>query len=155
MGDEGLQCLVVGRWAEGSQHLHNLVQKLAEARALHQERTTGVPSTAGNLAVIIGRYRRILSCTFVRALETCLLDRLGHMDAGAREAALRRQTTVREEERDRLEASAYFQEYDTYAIRTFATPYFVTSATPLFVTSATPIFRTIATRTYATPKIYF
>ena len=46
-------------------------------------------------------------------------------------------------------------EYDTYAIRTFATPYFVTSATPLFVTSATPIFRTIATRTYATPKIYF
>ena len=47
------------------------------------------------------------------------------------------------------------KEYDTYAIRTFATPYFVTSATPLFVTSATPIFRTIATRTYATPKIYF
>ena len=33
------------------------------------------------------------------------------MDAGAREAALRRQTTVREEERDRQEASAYFQAY--------------------------------------------
>ena len=76
-----------------------------------EERTTGVPSTAGNLAVITGRYRRILSCTFVRALETCLLDRLGHMDAGAREAALRRQTTVKEEERDRQEASAYFQAY--------------------------------------------
>ena len=74
VGDEGLQCLVVGRWAEGSQHLHDLVQKLAEARALHDERTTGVPSTAGNLAVITGRYRQILSCTFVRALETCLLD---------------------------------------------------------------------------------
>ena len=87
VGDEGLQCLVVGRWAEGSQHLHDLVQKLAEARALHDERTTGVPSTAGNLAVITGPYCRILSCTFVRALETCLLDRLGHMDAGAREAA--------------------------------------------------------------------
>ena len=43
-------------------------------------------------------------------------------------------------------------EYDTYAIRTFATPYFVTSATPLFVTSATPFFRTIATLTFATPQ---
>ena len=43
----------------------------------------------------------------------------------------------------------------TYAIRTFATPFFVTSATPLFVTSATPFFRTIATRTFATPKNYF
>ena len=111
VGDDGLQCLVVGRWAEGSQHLHDLVQKLAEARALHQERTTGVTSTAENLAVITGRYRRILSCAFVRALESCLLDRLGHMDAGAREAALRRQTTVREEERDRQEAAAYFQAY--------------------------------------------
>ena len=28
VGDYGLQCLVVGRWAEGSQHLHDLVQKL-------------------------------------------------------------------------------------------------------------------------------
>ena len=55
--------------------------------------------------------RRILSCAFVRANESCLLDRLGHLDAGAREAAARRQATVREEERDRMEASAFFQAY--------------------------------------------
>ena len=33
------------------------------------------------------------------------------LDSGAREAALRQQTTVREEERDRQEAAAYFQAY--------------------------------------------
>ena len=33
------------------------------------------------------------------------------MDAGAREAAVRRQATVREEGRDRAEAAAYFQAY--------------------------------------------
>jgi hypothetical protein len=61
VGEAGLQCLVVGRWAEGSQHLHSLVQGLAEGRALHQARTTGVPTTPGDQATIIGRYRRILS----------------------------------------------------------------------------------------------
>ena len=111
VGDSGLQCLVVGRWAEGSQHLHSLVQALGEARALHQARTTGVPTTAGDLATIIGRYRRILSCAFVRATESCLLARLGHLDAGAREAAQRRQVAVREEERDRREEAAHFQAY--------------------------------------------
>ena len=109
VGEAGLQCLVVGRWAEGSQHLHSLVQGLAEGRALHQSRTTGVPTTPGDLATIIGRYRRILSCAFVRATESCLLARLGHLDAGAREAAQRRQVTVREEERDRREEAAHFQ----------------------------------------------
>jgi hypothetical protein len=82
VGEAGLQCLVVGRWAEGSQHLHNLVQGLAEARALHLARTTGVPATDGALSTITASYRRILSCTMVKANETCLLARLGHMDAG-------------------------------------------------------------------------
>ena len=111
VGDTGLQGLVVGRWAEASQHLHDLVQGLAEARALHQTRMTGVPTTAGMLSVIVSRYRRILSCAFVRANEACLLARLGHLDAGAREAAARRRTTVREEELDRAEATAYHQAY--------------------------------------------
>ena len=106
---------MLGSWpvggAEGSQHLHNLIQGLAKARALHEARTTGVPTTAGNLANITGRYRRILSCAFVRATESCLLARLGHLDAGAREAAQRRQVTVREEEKDRREEAAHFQAY--------------------------------------------
>jgi hypothetical protein len=111
VGDTGLQCLVVGRWAEGSQHLHQLVQGLAEARALHEARTTGVPTTDGHLSTIIGRYRRILSCAAVRATESSLLDRLGHLDAGAREAAARRRATMREEERDREEGAAHYQAY--------------------------------------------
>ena len=30
VGDEVLQCLVVGKWAEGCQYFHTLVQRLAE-----------------------------------------------------------------------------------------------------------------------------
>ena len=111
VGDTGLRCLVVGRWAEGSQHLQQLVVGLAEARALHEARTTGVPTTAGHLSTIISRYRRILSCAAVRATESSLLARLGHLDAGAREAAARRIATVREEERDRREGAAFFEAY--------------------------------------------
>ena len=111
VGEAGLQGLVVGRWSEGSQHLHNLVQGLAEGRALHEARMSGVPTTEGSMSIIISRYRRILSCAFVRANESCLLARLGHMDAGARDAADRRSTTVREERLDREEAAAFHQAY--------------------------------------------
>ena len=48
---------------------------------------------------------------FVRANESCLLARLGHMDAGARDAADRRSTTMREERLDREEAAAFHQAY--------------------------------------------
>ena len=82
---------------------------MAEARDLHQSRMTGVPGTPGTLSVIVSRYRRIISCASVRAIESCLLARLGHMDSGAREAAARRKTTVREEELDRREEAAFFQ----------------------------------------------
>ena len=114
VGDAGVQCLVVGRWAEGSQHLHNLAGWQSRARSTRRgprgAQNGGEPRpTAGNLAAIMGRYRQILSCTFIRATESCLLARLGHLDAGAREAAQRRQVTVWEEERDRREEAAHFQ----------------------------------------------
>ena len=51
--------------------------------------------------MIVSRYRRILSCAFVRAIESCLLAGRRHMDAGAREAEDRRRTSMREEEMDR------------------------------------------------------
>ena len=111
VGEAGLQGLVVGRWGEGSRDLHNLVQGLAEARALHLARLNGVPTSAGTLAGIIGSYRRILSCTFVRSQESCLLSRMGHLDAGAQEAAARRRLAVRQEQLARDEASAYFAAY--------------------------------------------
>ena len=101
----------MGRWGEGSRDLHNLVQGLAEARALHLARLNGVPTTSGTLATIIGSYRRILSCAFVRSQESCLLARMGHLDGGARDAAARQQVAVRQEQLARDEASAYFAAY--------------------------------------------
>ena len=81
------------------------------ARALHETRLTGIPASEGNLSTIVSRYRRILSCVFLRANESCLLDRLGHLDEGARGAAARRRATVRLEELDRAEAAAHYQAY--------------------------------------------
>ena len=111
VGDTGLQGLVVGRWGEASQDLHNLIQGLAEARGLHEARTTGVPTTPGTLSTIVSRYRRILSCVFLRANESCLVSRMGHLDEGARGAVSRRREVVRTEELDRAEAAAHFQAY--------------------------------------------
>ena len=65
----------------------------------------------GTLSTIMSSYRRVLSCAFVRATESCLLARLGHLDAGARGAAARRRATVREEELSRAEAAAHHQAY--------------------------------------------
>ena len=104
VGDEGLQGLVVGRWAEGSQDLHTLMQKLAESRAFHHERTTGVHSTAGSL-LVIGPLQTHPKLRLCPAVESCLLDRLGHMVAYARKAAVRRQATVREEEKNRADSA--------------------------------------------------
>ena len=105
VGDTGLQGLVVGRWGEASQDLHNLIQGLAEARGLHEARTPGTLST------IVSLYRRILSCVFLQANESCLVSRKGHLDEGKRGAASRRRAVVRTEELDRAEASAHFQAY--------------------------------------------
>ena len=110
-GTTGLQSLVVGRFGEGSQHLHLLVKGMAEARALHLSRTSGRPLSEAETGVILGSYRRILSCRFVRSQENCLLARLGHMDQGAREAAGRRKERVREEEMSRKEAAAFYTAY--------------------------------------------
>lgn len=111
VGNQGLQGLVIGRWGECSQNLHQLIQGLAEARALHLTRTSGHTTSDGQLSVILNSYRRILSCRFVRAQESCLLARQGHLDPGARDAAVRRRVLVREEERVRLEARAFYQAY--------------------------------------------
>ena len=111
VGEQGLQCLVVGRFGEASQHLHTLIQGLAQARALHLSRSTGQPMSDGRLAVILGSYRRILSCRSIRSQESCLMARQGHLDSGAREAAVRRRLLVREEVRGRFEAQAHHEAY--------------------------------------------
>ena len=111
VGEEGLQSLVVGRFAEASQHVHRLVRGLAEGRSLHLTRTSGKPTTAGETSVIISSYRRILSCQFVRSVEGCLLARMGHLDKGASDAAGRRTQSEMEERRVRQEQAGYHAAY--------------------------------------------
>ena len=108
VGEAGLQSLVVGRFAEASQHLHYLVRGLAEGRSLHLARTTGKPTSAGVTAAITSSYRRILSCQFVRSVEGCLLVRMGHLDKGARDAAGRRRESELDERRVGMEQAAYY-----------------------------------------------
>ena len=104
-----LQCLVVGRFGEGSTDLHVMLKRLAEARANNVARSMGRPSFASEAGFIQAQYRRIMATTFIRSQAICLLSRLGHMDEGARQAATRRQVTIREEEMGRREARAFFQ----------------------------------------------
>ena len=111
VGREGLQGLVIGRWADCSHSLHQLIRGLAEARALHLTRSRGRQTSDGELAVILNLYRRILSCRFIRAQQNHLLTRQGHLDSGARDAAVRRRVLAREEERGRKEARAFHQAY--------------------------------------------
>ena len=111
VGEAGLQSLVVGRFGEASQHVHHLIRGLAEGRSLHLARTWGKPTSDGVKAGIISTYRRILSCTFIRSIEGCLLARMGHIDQGARGAASRRRVTEMEERRVRQEQAAYHAAY--------------------------------------------
>ena len=106
-----LQGLVVGQFGEGSQHLHELLGQLAEAKVAKQARATGVHPGESDVGMMLSHYRRILSIVAVRAQATCLLTRLGHLDRGAREAAQRRSLAVRRKAALRGEARAYFQAY--------------------------------------------
>ena len=96
-------------FGEASQALHTLVHGLAESRALHVSCTSAEPTTAGVFSQILGSYRRILSCCCVWSQENCLLQRMGHLDEGARQAAARRTEAVREEEWSRRETQALHQ----------------------------------------------
>ena len=53
----------------------------------------------------------MLETTSVRSQGVCLLSRLGHLGAGARAAAQRRNLAMRQEELSRKEMRAYYQAY--------------------------------------------
>ena len=73
-----LMCLVAGAWGDCSTDLHNLVQTCAESRVEHLCRSTGRPELVeGQLSVIIGQCRRLLSSCIVRAQAQCLISRVG------------------------------------------------------------------------------
>ena len=101
-----LQCYVSGAWGEGSEALHALVQTCAEARVAHLCRATGRQETEYLLGEVVGRYRRLVSTSAVRAGAMCTLSRVGEISPAARAAAGRRQVSMRLEREMRDEARA-------------------------------------------------
>ena len=57
---------------------------------------------------ILGWYRRLQSCPFIRSQASCLLARLGHLMEGAKKCAARRMVTMAEGERMRKEGEALY-----------------------------------------------
>ena len=103
-----LLCLVVGAFGEVSEDLDRIIRAMAESRALYLSRETGMPVSDIRAGWIMGQYRRLLSCLFVRSQASCLLARMGHLGEGAKECAARRRVTMAEEERRRKEGEAFF-----------------------------------------------
>ena len=91
-----------GAWGEGSTEVHELVQRVAEARlevADLQPEPRGVPmSRAAQLAGLVGYVRRRLSFKAVQQQARLLLDRLHLLGEGAERAAGRRDRAVQLEE---------------------------------------------------------
>ena len=91
-----------GAWGEGSTEVHELVQRVAEARlevADLQPEPQGVPmSRAAQLAGLVGYVRRRLSFKVVQQQARLLLDRLHLLGEGADRAAGRRDRAVQLEQ---------------------------------------------------------
>ena len=77
--------------------MHELVHLLANSRLKAEGLQQGRESVKGELGVLVGQVRRILSVTAVRAQAECLLSRLRNVGSGAGAACRRRQGVVREE----------------------------------------------------------
>ena len=98
--------LVVGAFGEGSQDLHELVQKLAESKVNAMGLRRGREGVEEEIGVVVGQIRRSLSTTSVRAQAQCLLSRMNCVGPGYTQAAKRRRWAVNEEERMRRERQA-------------------------------------------------
>ena len=66
----------------GKKQLHELVHHLANRRLKAQGLQQGRESVKGELGVLVGQVRRMLSITAVRAQAECLLSRLRHVGVG-------------------------------------------------------------------------
>ena len=89
--------LVFGAFGEASEGVHELVHLLANSRLKAEGLQQGRESAKGELGVVVGQVRRILSVTAVRAQAECLLSRLRSVGSGAGAAYGRRQGIMREE----------------------------------------------------------
>ena len=101
-----LLCLVVGAFGEVSEDFHFLINSLAEATVQKSELRRGQVSREGELSVITGEYRRLVSLAGVKAQAECLLARLNQVGEGQGEANRRRRQVVWGEERFRRQLMA-------------------------------------------------
>ena len=98
--------LVMGAFGEASEDLHELVQKMAESRAVAVGLRRGNEASEAEIGMFVGQIRRSLSTTCVRAQAQCLLSRMNSIGKGFAEATKRRQWASKEEERMRKERQA-------------------------------------------------
>ena len=92
----GIRVLVFGEAREGVQILvHVLAAIRLKVDGLQQERE----ATKGELGVLVGQMRRLLSVASVRAQAECLLSKLRQAGGGVGAANKRRGYAVREEGR--------------------------------------------------------
>ena len=93
---------VFGAWGEASTDVHELVQRITQARvevASLQPHSQGrAKSREAQLASLVGYVRRRLSITAVKQQAKLLLDRLQLLGDGAAAAAARRQRAVQLEQ---------------------------------------------------------
>ena len=109
LGD--LQCLVLGQFGEASQHVHDLLHKLATLKAQSVGRAIGRPVSDQERASFLHSYRRHLSITAVRSQAQCLLARTGHLGQGAADAAARRKVVRETSDRNRKDMAAHFEAF--------------------------------------------
>ena len=67
---------------EASGGVHELVHVLANSRLKAEGMQQGRQTESGELGVLVGQIRRILSVTAVRAQAECLLSRLRNVGSG-------------------------------------------------------------------------
>ena len=101
---------VFGAWGECSQEVHQMVQKVAQARVQQADTLPGhrglFKSREAELASQVSSVRRQLSFTAVREQARLLLDRLQLLGDGAREAAARRDWALRQRREEEMERQA-------------------------------------------------
>ena len=102
-----LKGLVFGAFGEASEDIHSLVQAIAEARLKAVGLRRGREGSGGELGVIVGQVRRMLSVAAVKVQAECLLRRLNSVGTGTAAARKRRQWAVWEEERWRKAQQAH------------------------------------------------
>ena len=68
--------------------MERTIKYIAEVREL--SRDTDQPVSKAKAGWILGQYRRLQSCLFVRSHASCLLAMMSHLGEGAKECAARR-----------------------------------------------------------------